>query len=156
MTSRKELRERLYTPLNYEESLNYVNCWFETQKGPYNKQVVVISSINKDGSVFYIEKQLKTIQVVPSLTNNQGGETTPTKRIMVDTDAPDLPRKKGKLVYCNINSIINGSDVRPVGLMINTVLPLNLTTQDKVYTCINDGWEPGCKTNLGKYGTWNV
>lgn len=156
MTTNKQLRERLYTPLNYEESIKYTNCWFERQKTAYNKQVVHICSINKDGSVFYVEKQMKTISITPSYMDANGGTTVPTKQIIVDVNAPKSRRKKGKLVYCNMEVILGLSDSRPVKLMIDTVLPLDPTTENKVYTCINDGWLPGCKTNLGEYGTWNV
>lgn len=148
--------QRLYTPLTYEESLPYLNNWYVSNKTAFDKSVVCIKSISKDGIVNYVEKEMKTVKLIPTIKDSQGGETVPYKIITVNETGIDSKLKKGRLVFSNLNVILNNSSARPVQLWVDTKHQYNLTSKDESYAVIMKEWSPSCATNLGKYGTWDL
>lgn len=156
--------QRLYTPLTYDESLPHVNNWYVRNKTAFNKSVIVIKSISNDGTVNYVEKEMKIINIIPITSNLDGsagstsltGETLPLKQIMVDEFGIDSKLKKGRLVYVNLNVILGKSTEREIKLYVDKYQPYELTAEYEIYTVIMDGWSPYCATNLGKYGTWDL
>lgn len=60
-----KLQQRLYTPLNYEESVKHIGSYYQRPATAFNTSVIVIVSILQDGTVNYIEKAMKIININP-------------------------------------------------------------------------------------------
>lgn len=96
-----ELQKRMYTPLSYEESLKYINCYYHRPKTAFNHSVIQIINIKNNGECEYIEKELIVISITPEHTYTNGGKSIPTKHMVMKKESTSKI-KKGRLVYCNI------------------------------------------------------
>ena len=151
-----KLQQRLYTPLSYEESQPYIGHYYQRPSTAFNVSVVQIVSILPNGEVNYVEKQMKVININHEKQYSNGGTSFPTKCITVDHNAMVNPKmKKGRLVYDNINAILNNTLPTTIKLWVPK-FPYELTTSHQEYTVMLDGWSPYTATNYGKYGTWNL
>lgn len=151
-----ELQQKLYTPLTYEESIAYIDNYYQRQATAFNVSVVCIISVGSNGEVNYVEKTMKIISVNSEKEYAGGGTSIPTKSIQIDNNASNLPVKKGRLVYDNISTILGNGLPRTVKLWVPKGPPYDITTKDKIYTVHMDNWSPYTATNYGKYGTWDL
>jgi hypothetical protein len=150
-----KLQQRMYTPLNYEQSIKYIGCYYQRQTTAFDKSVIEIVNIMKDGTVEYVEKEMIILHISPEKTYDNGGTSIPTKTIAADKTSSSV--KKGRLVYSNIDNIVNKNfNERRVVLWVDKYLPYELTDKNQAYTVMLDGWSPYTATNYGKYGTWNL
>lgn len=144
---------KLYTPLTYEEGLLYINKWFERNHTAFNKDIIVVKSVNKDGTIYYVQKAIKIVKIISSIVVNQeGGTSLPLKQITVDEQGVDSKLKKGMLVYFNLPGYNKTVKVWECYKRIT----FDLTDEYMIYTVIMDGFTMYEPTNLGKYGTWDL
>ena len=135
---RSDLLKRLYVPLTYDDTLQYLNCWFIA-----GKSIVTITQVNKNGIVLCSEKSMEIIRDTPSITLPNGGTTIPHQQFVAGDET--IRNIKGRMVYSNI--------LKRNVLWVNPFW-YELSSKDEVHSCIPTEWKPGCQTNLGKYGKW--
>lgn len=74
-----------YTPpLTYEESISYIDNYYQRQATAFNVNVVCIVSVLSNGEFNYVEKTMEIININPEKQYSDGGTSFPTKTIKID------------------------------------------------------------------------